>query len=110
MSHVYPSWGEENSLPRSYVQNAKFHAMVRDIAKQVPWAGALMDEETWKRVLLAAKYGQKIVPNPFTGIGMVVVTTKRSRSLSLEEMTEFLGEVEAFGATQGVDWTHDDDE
>lgn len=99
----------DQSIARTTDQNARFHAMVRDIARQVKWAGELMDEETWKRVLLAAKYGQKIVPNPFTGIGMVVVTTRRSRTLSLDEMTEFLGEIEAFGATQGVDWTDDED-
>ena len=98
----------DQAVHRTTDQNAKFHAMVRDISKQVEWAGALMDEETWKRVLLAAKYGQKIVPNPFTGIGMVVVTAKRTRNLSLEEMTEFIGEVEAFGASQGVNWTDDE--
>lgn len=98
-----------DSPARNTDQNAKFHAMVRDISRQVKWAGALMDEETWKRVLLAAKYGQKIVPNPFTGIGMVVVTTKRSKNLTMEEMAEFIGEVEAFGASQGVDWTDDED-
>ena len=83
--------------------------MVRDIARQVQWAGALMDEETWKRVLLAAHYGQRIVPNPFTGIGMIVVNNKWSRYLTVEEMTDFLGEIEAFGASQGVDWSSDDD-
>jgi hypothetical protein len=95
-------------VSRTTEQNKKFHAMVRDIAAQVEWAGALMDAETWKRVLLAAKFDQRIVPNPFTGIGMIVVNVKRSRDLSLEEMTEFIGEVEAFGATQGVDWTDDE--
>lgn len=100
----------DQSPARNTDQNAKFHAMVRDIAKQVKWAGALMDEETWKRVLLAAKYGQKIVPNPFTGIGMVVVTTKRTKNLTMEEMAEFIGEIEAFGATQGVDWSDDESE
>lgn len=93
---------------RSQTQNAALHAMVRDIAKQVQWAGGYMDEESWKRVLLAAKYGQQIVPNPITGIGMVVVNVKRSRHLSHEEMAEFLMEIEAFGASQGVDWTEDE--
>ena len=94
---------------RSQTQNAAFHAMVRDIAKQVEWAGGFMDEESWKRVLLAAKFGQKIVPNPFTGIGMIVVNAKRSRNLSSEEMAELLGEIEAFGAEQGVSWTEDEE-
>lgn len=96
-------------LDRTREQNKKFHAMVRDIAKQVKWAGAVMDDETWKRVLLAAKFEQRIVPNPFTGIGMVVVNTKRSRDLTLDEMTEFIGEIEAFGASQGVNWSDDED-
>jgi hypothetical protein len=94
---------------RSQTQNAAFHAMVRDIAQQVEWAGGYMDEESWKRVLLAAKFGQKIVPNPFTGIGMIVVNAKRSRNLSTEEMAELLGEIEAFGAEQGVNWTEDEE-
>jgi len=94
---------------RSQTQNAAFHAMVRDIAKQVEWAGGFMDEESWKRVLLAAKFGQKIVPNPFTGIGMIVVNAKRSRNLSTEEMAELLGEIEAFGVMQGVNWTEDEE-
>ena len=98
----------DQSVSRSTEQNRKLHAMVRDISKQVLWAGALMDEETWKRVLLAAKFDQRIVPNPFTGIGMVVVNVKRSRDLTLDEMTEFLGEIEAFGASQGVEWTDDE--
>jgi hypothetical protein len=96
------------SLDRSSEQNRKLHAMVRDIAKQVKWAGDYMDEECWKRVLLAAKFEQRIVPNPFTGIGMVVVNVKRSRDLTLDEMTEFLGEIEAFGVSQGVEWTDDE--
>ena len=94
---------------RSQDANAKFHAMVRDIARQVQWAGDFMDEESWKRVLLAAKYGQKIVPNPFTGIGMVVVNTRRSRGLTKEEMAEFISEIEAFGAEHEVDWSEDDE-
>lgn len=97
-------------VDRTRKQNRKFHAMLRDISKQVKWAGALMDEETWKRIMLAAKYEQRIVPNPITGIGMVVVNTKRSRDLSLEEMTDFIGEIQAFGDTQGVIWTEKDDE
>jgi putative methionine-R-sulfoxide reductase with GAF domain len=98
----------DQTVARSVEQNARLHAMVRDIARQVKWAGDYMTEEAWKRVLLAAKYGQKIVPNPFTGIGMVVVNEKRSRDLSVEEMSEFIGEIEAFGASQGVDWSEDE--
>lgn len=89
--------------------NARFHSMVRDIAKQLPWAGEKLDEESWKRLLLAAKFGQKVVPNPLTGIGFVVMNQRRSRSLTNAEMEELLGEIEAFGAERGVDWSEDDD-
>lgn len=89
--------------------NARFHAMVRDIAKQVPWAGEKLGEEDWKRLLLAAKFGQKVVPNPLTGIGFVVMNERRSRSLTNAEMEELLGELEAFGAERDVDWSEDDD-
>lgn len=94
---------------RTRDQNAKFHAMVRDIAKQVKWAGEFIHEDDFKRLLLAAKFGQKVVPNPF-GIGFVVMNTRRSRDLTLEQMTEFIGEIEAFGAENGVDWSDDEDD
>ncbi len=99
----------DSNRARTIEQNKKFHAMCRDLAAQVQWAGALMDEETWKRILLAAQFEQRIVPNPFTGIGMVVVNVRRSRDLSFEEMNEFLGEIEAFGVMQGVNWSEDEE-
>lgn len=93
---------------RSADHNARFHSMVRDIAKQVEWAGEKLNDEDWKRLLLAAKFDQKVVPNPLTGIGFVVMNKRRSRSLTNAEMEEMLGEIEAFGAEHGVDWTHDE--
>lgn len=93
---------------RSPNHNARFHSMVRDIAKQVPWAGEFLDAESWKRLVLAAQFGQKVVPNPLTGVGFVVMNERRSRSLSNAEMEELLGELEAFGASHEVDWSEDD--
>jgi hypothetical protein len=62
--------------------NRKFHAMCRELARQVKWAGALMDEEDWKRMLLAAHYGQRMVPNPLHPTKpFIVVNWKRSREL-----------------------------
>lgn len=89
--------------------NARFHRMVRDIARQVKWAGELIHEEDFKRLLLAAKFGQKVVPNPLDPMkGFVVMNTRRSRSLTNAEMEEFMGEIEAFGAEHGIDWSDDD--
>lgn len=94
---------------RSHDHNARFHSMVRDISRQVPWAGEKLGEEDWKRLLLAAKFGQKVVPNPLTGIGFVVMNERRSRGLTNAEMEQLLGELEAFGALHDVDWSEDDD-
>lgn len=96
-------------VDRTHEQNAKFHAMVRDISRQLKWAGQRWNEEDWKRILLAAKFEQHVVPNPL-GYSVIVVNKKRSSHLTLEEMTEFLGEIEAFGTENGVDWTHDESE
>jgi hypothetical protein len=90
---------------RSLEQNKKFHAMVRDIARQVKWADMLMDEEDWKRLLLAAKYDQRVVPNPLDPHArFIVVNLRRSRGLTIPEMQEFLEEIQVFGNERGVEW------
>lgn len=94
---------------RTTDQNAKFHAMCRDISRQVVWAGFKWSEEDWKRIFLGAKFEQGVVENPFTH-GVTVVNKKRSRELSIEQMAELIGEIEAFGIQQGVDWTEDEDD
>lgn len=93
---------------RSQEQNAKFHAMCRDIAKQLLFDGDKYDEEQWKRIFLAAKCGQKLMKNPFTGQGVIVINNKRSRQLDAETFGELLSEIEAFGAYHAIDWTDDD--
>jgi hypothetical protein len=94
--------------PRTLDHNARFHRMCRDIAKHVEWAGRKWTDEEWKRLLLAAKFGQQVVPDPLGGPGFLVMNTKRSRTLTNAEMEEMLGEMEAFGAMHEVDWSEDD--
>lgn len=90
---------------RSNAQNRKFHAMVRDIAEQVQWAGDFMDAEDWKRLFLAAKYEQKVVPNPIDPQkAFVVVNCRRSRGLNVPEMADLILEIEVFGNEHGVVW------
>lgn len=100
---------ERYELPRNTDQNAKFHAMVRDIANQLTWADQRWSEEDWKRLFLGAKFGQPIVPNPF-GHGICVMNAKRSRDLTREQMAELIGEVEAFGNDKGVEWSEQEEE
>lgn len=90
---------------RTLDQNAKFHAMLGDISRQVKWAGAYMDAETWKRVMLAAHYGQRIVPNPLSEAGEpIVVNVRQSRGLSVAEMADFIMSIQVFGDMNGVRW------
>jgi hypothetical protein len=91
---------------RSQEQNAKLHAMCRDIAKQLTWAGRQWSEEDWKRILLGGKFGQRFVPSPF-GHSVVMVNNKRSSHLDAEKFSDFLMEIQAFGDEQGVVWSKD---
>lgn len=103
------SRAERNTRHRNHEQNAKFHAMCRDIANQCRWANSQWSEEDWKRIFLGAKFGQPIVPSPF-GHGVVVVNAKRSRDLSSEDMAELIGEIEVFGIENEVTWSEHEPE
>src|SRR5689334_12133142 len=88
---------------RSADQNRRFHAMIRDIARQVEWAGEMMDEHEWKLLILAGAYGQKVIPNPI-GDGFIIRNNRRSRSLERPEMSQLIEQLFAFGAERGVKW------
>jgi hypothetical protein len=78
--------------------------MVKDIADQVEWAGEKMDEHEWKLLLLAAAYGQKIIPNPFGG-SFIVKNNRRSSGLYKPEMADLITQMLAFGNERGVAWS-----
>lgn len=93
---------------RSWAQNRRFHAMVRDVAEQVKWAGDFMDEEDWKRLFLAGMWGQRVVPNPLDPqSAFIVVNTRRSRGLVKPEMADLITSIQAFGDERGVVWGDD---
>lgn len=79
---------------------SRLHCAIRCVAKQVLWAGQKLSEEDWKRLLVAALYGQRVLPSP-GGCGFVVLDRRTSRmsSATKHELTEF---VYAFGAERGV--------
>lgn len=89
---------------RTGPQNKKFHSMVRDIAEQVEWAGERLEEEDWKRLILAGLYGQKVVPAP-VGEGFVIMNNRRSRNMGKQEMADALEQLYAFGNDRGVMWS-----
>ena len=96
---------------RTLDQSAKFHAMLRDISRQVKWAGLWWDEHDWKVLVLGAKYGQTVGPNPF-GHGLLIMNRYRSSKLaksskdpSVPNMNDLISEMQAFGDAEGIKWT-----
>ena len=95
----------ETEQENSWEQKKRFHAMVRDIARSFPtWMEIPMDEEDWKRLILAGAYGQKVVPSPF-GNGFVVMNVERVKGMLLPKMTDLITQMLAFGNERGVKWT-----
>lgn len=89
----------------TWEQKKRFHAMVRDIQRHIPvWCGLEMDEEDWKRALIAGAHGQHITPNPF-GEGFIVVNKQRVRGMLKPSMSDLIEQMFAFGNERGVEWS-----
>lgn len=90
---------------RSLLQNAKLHALIGDIARQVPWAGAHRSPEVWKRLLVAAwlrARGEQLEVLPaLDGHGVDIVFERTSR-LGRAECAELIEYVQAWAAQHGV--------
>lgn len=93
---------------RTLDHNARFHRMCRDFAAQVTWADRKWSDEEWKRIFLGAKFGQAVVQDPFGGGYPVVVNKERSSKLTNAQMEELIGEMQAFGDENGIDWSDDE--
>ena len=97
---------EIKAQSRSEEQNAKYHAMLSEIAVQAQHLGAKWSAEDWKRLLvdLFAKetglQGGKIIPSlDSTGIVQLGLQT---RNFTKEQAMEFITFLEAWGATNGI--------
>ena len=81
---------------RSDAQNRLLHACLSEISKQVEWAGAKRDVDTWKRLLTAAwlrARGEPIEMLPaLDGNGVDIVFRKTSQLSKAEcaELSEFV--------------------
>lgn len=100
---------------KSRDQEAKYHAMFADVARQVEFMGSKRDAETWKRLLVDAFARVKAADNdPVQGVGAIVpnldgtgfvqlgVQTRRFGRRHASEFIEFLL---AWGADNEVHWT-----
>jgi hypothetical protein len=97
---------EFKATKRTVPQNAKFWALLSDVASQLVWYGQKLTTEDWKLVFLDALTREaRVVPNiDRTG----VVALRRSSDLSKEEMSEAIEIILAFGAKHGIVF-HDDE-
>lgn len=79
---------------------SRMHCAIRCVAKQLLWAGEKLSEEDWKRLLVAALYGQRVMPSP-SGSGFVVLdrSTARMSGTQKFDLTEW---IYSFGAERGV--------
>jgi hypothetical protein len=88
---------------RSNEQNAKFWAMLSDLARSKP-EGRDYPVEVWK-ALAMAMCGHKVRFEPaLDGDGVVPIGFRSSR-LTKEEMSEMIEALYAYGAEHGVEWS-----
>lgn len=90
---------------RSDDANARLHAMLTDISKQVQWAGSLRDVLTWKRLMTGAwlrALGEQVEILPAVdGHGVDVIYEPTSR-MSGAQVSSLMQYIEAWGADHGV--------
>lgn len=86
---------------RSDPQNAKFWAMLGEVAEQVVWHGEKLPADDWKYLFLDAyKREIRLIP-AIEGKGFVAIG-RSSSDLTVAEMADVITLVEMFGANHGV--------
>ncbi|ELO3145964.1 recombination protein NinB [Escherichia coli] len=92
---------------RKLSQNAKFHAMLADIARQVQWCGKWLKPEQWKVLLIsghavATKQEADVLP----GLeGEYVNIRESSAQMSVKRMASLIEYTTAWAIGQGVRFT-----
>jgi hypothetical protein len=99
---------------KSSDQQAKYHAMFTDVARQVPFMGSMRDVETWKRLLVDAFARAKAAEgDPVQGVGSIVPNLDgtgfvqlgvQTRKFSKRHASEFIEYLYAWGAENNVQW------
>lgn len=90
---------------RNSEQNALLHALLSDISRQVEWAGAKRDTETWKRLLTAAwlrARGESIEVLPALDGNGIDVVFRRTSELNKTECAELIDFIQAWEAEHAV--------
>ena len=92
---------------RTLDQNAKFHAMIDDIAKQMKQAGSTWTQDDWKRLLIdqwAHETNKKLgrVAPSLDG-ERVVQLGHQTRKFSVEWASEFIEWLYAWASEKGIE-------
>lgn len=96
----------EYRTKRTIEQNAMLHGICGEIAKVRPWAGAMLDAEGWKRLLVDAwlresgKAQCRAVPS-LDGQS-VVMLGKQTSKMTVAELSELIEFALAWAANNGV--------
>lgn len=97
---------ELKEAKRTSDQNARFWAMLTDVATQLAWHGQRLSTEDWKLIFLdALKRELRMVPN-ITGNGFVNLG-RSSSDLTKAEFSDLIEIITAFGAGHGVQFQDD---
>jgi hypothetical protein len=97
---------EFKEAKRTSDQNARFWAMLTDVATQLAWHGQKLSTDDWKLIFLdALKRELRMVPN-ITGNGFVNLG-RSSSDLTKAEFSDLIEIIMAFGAEHGVQFQDD---
>lgn len=93
---------------RTIPQNDRMWAMLTDVSSQLLWHGMKLTPDDWKLVFLdGLKRELRLVPN-IDGTGFVNLG-RSSSDLSIDEMTDLIELIFAFGSQHGVMFHEPDD-
>ncbi len=92
---------------RTLPQNATMWARLTDVSQQVEWYGEKYTPEEWKDILSASLRQSRVVPG--VEKGTFVILGLRTSKMDIEQMSNLLELITAFGAEHGVVW-HDKEE
>lgn len=91
---------------RTIPQNARLHALVTDVARQIDWpigSGIKRNVEAWKDIFTAAlrsaNHGLDVVPGLHGGFVLLGMHTSK---MTVAEMGDLMTLIEAWGAANGV--------
>lgn len=92
----------QNAPRRTLDQNARLWSIATDISKSgKEWGGLKLSKANWFRLLVAAVYGQKMVPS-LDGNGFVFVDARTSR-MTKAQISEVIAFAESWCVSEGIE-------